>query len=253
MKADTQRKNVRARYSSIAKQGGQGCCNDDQQAVTLAKTMGYQDADLSAGGAGNLGLGCGNPTAIANLREGESVLDLGSGAGFDAFLARRKVGEAGKVIGVDMTHDMIEKARGHAREQGYTNVSFRLGEIEHLPLADQEVDVILSNCVINLSPEKDKVMQEAFRVLRPGGRIHFADIVRLTGTVPEDAWKDPNVSDCTIGAERVEQLEQLLMEAGFKDIRITKSDTSDDLLNAWDDDEHGKKEIVSAVIEAVKA
>lgn len=252
MKEDIQRKTVRKRYGDIALMNPQGCCSGEKNVVELAKTMGYQEEELAGAEGANLGLGCGNPTAIAGLKEGDAVLDLGSGAGFDAFLARKKVGESGFVIGVDMTHEMIEKSRDNARKNGYSNVSFRLGEIEHLPVADRSIDVIISNCVVNLSPEKDRVFQEAFRVLKDGGRINISDIVRIHGEVPEDAYQDPEVCDCVIGAERMEKIEQLLRSAGFSGVSITKTDSSEDLLNAWKDGDMDLQHVVSATITAVK-
>ncbi|SES30037.1 arsenite methyltransferase [Salipaludibacillus aurantiacus] len=252
MKADIQRKLVRERYGGIAAGAGDGCCSDDGKASGIAKTMGYGDDELKGAEEANLGLGCGNPTAIAGLQEGETVLDLGSGAGFDAFLARKKVGESGAVIGVDMTHEMIEKSRHNACKQGYGNVAFRLGEIENLPVADATIDVVISNCVINLSPEKERVFKEVYRVLKPGGRINISDIVRGSGQAPESAYKDPQVCNCIIGAERMDKIELMLKDAGFSAVQITKTTSSDDLLEAWKEGDLQMEDVVSATIHAVK-
>jgi len=216
----------------------------------LGRALGYSDEELAAAPAGaNLGLGCGNPQAIAGLKPGEVVLDLGSGAGFDCFLAARQVGESGRVIGVDMTPEMLQRARENARAGGYTNVEFRLGEIEHLPVADRSVDVIISNCVINLSPEKEQVFREAFRVLRPGGRIAISDMVSLVPLSPSVREDLALYVGCLAGVATVDELQAMLAGAGFVDIVIRPKD-SEQLLDAWGAGETLKNQVFSAYIEA---
>lgn len=222
------RKYVRERYAGIARQGASCCgpeasCGCGGAAESGDRKVGYSAAEVEAVPPGSdLGLGCGNPVALASLRKGEVVLDLGSGAGFDCFLAARAVGREGKVIGVDMTPDMIEKARGNAEKGGYGNVEFRLGEIENLPAADHSVDAVLSNCVINLSPDKEKVFSEAYRVLKPGGRVMISDIV-LAGELPEAvAGSMEAYAGCIAGAIRKEEYLRLMEEAGFRDVRAVQ-------------------------------
>jgi len=194
-----------------------GCCDDAGAALEL----GYSAEQLAALPEGaNLGLGCGNPTALLGLKPGETVLDLGSGAGIDCFLAAQKVRKTGRVIGVDMTPEMISKSRANAREGGYKNVDFRLGEIEHLPVPDASVDVVISNCVINLAPDKGRVYREAFRVLRPGGRLALSDVV-ATRPISAKERADPGLwSSCSSGALPARQVKALLRRAGFEDVLV---------------------------------
>jgi SAM-dependent methyltransferase len=199
-----------------------------------------------------MGLGCGNPKAIASLKPGETVLDLGSGGGFDCFLAAKEVGNLGRVIGVDMTPDMVGKARENAVKAGFANVEFRLGEIEHLPVADDSVDVIISNCVVNLSPEKSKVYGEAFRVLKPGGRLAIADVL-VTADLPEEVQNDiALLTGCVSGASKLEDLEFILEEAGFSRIRIIPVEESRRFIREWAPGTKIADFVISATIEAVK-
>jgi SAM-dependent methyltransferase len=218
---DQIRTQVRSAYAKVAN-GDCGCsvgCCGTSGSGSMA--MGYSADELAAAPAGaDLGLGCGNPQAIAALRAGETVLDLGSGGGFDCFLAAKRVGRTGKVIGVDMTPEMVTKARGNARKVEATNVEFRLGEIEHLPVADDSIDVILSNCVINLSPDKSAVFREAFRVLKAGGRLAISDVVALKDMPKELAESVEAMTGCVSGSAKVADLERMLRETGFQDVRI---------------------------------
>jgi SAM-dependent methyltransferase len=222
------KKAVRRRYGEIAKKEGSCCgpaaghsCGCGAAPPDISKLIGYSAEELGAlpGGA-DLGLGCGNPVALASLKNGETVLDLGSGAGIDCFLAARKVGPKGKVIGVDMTAEMLEKAKKNAASGGYRNVEFRLGEIEHLPVADGSVDAVISNCVINLSPEKEQVFREVFRALRPGGRMMVSDIVLLKKLPPNVANSIDAYIGCIAGAETKPRYLAAIARAGFKDVRV---------------------------------
>jgi len=221
------KKVVREGYANIAKQErsccapATPCCGEPDLAQDISRKIGYTEDELNAVPEGaNLGLGCGNPVALASLAEGETVLDLGSGAGFDCFLAADKVGKGGRVIGVDMTPEMVQKARENAAKGNYDNVEFRLGEIEHLPVADRSADVVISNCVINLSPDKDKVFAEAFRVLKPGGRLMISDIV-LTKELPEFIRNSVEAYiGCLSGAMMKDDYIGAIKGAGFQEVRI---------------------------------
>lgn len=227
MKDEEIKKAVREGYAKIAEvegscytQSGSCCCGSDM-ATDISKKIGYSEEDLlTVPDGANLGLGCGNPVALASLSEGETVLDLGSGAGFDCFLAAKRVGNAGRVIGVDMTPEMLEKARENARAGGYENVEFRLGEIEHIPAADNSVDAVISNCVINLVPDKRAAFAEAFRVLEPGGRLMVSDIV-LSGDLPEEVRASiAAYIGCVAGAVKREEYLDALRSAGFESIEV---------------------------------
>ena len=216
------RKNVREAYSGIAKKGRSCCTSCGPDNKQFAKSIGYSEAELAAiPDEANLGLSCGNPTALASLREGEIVLDLGSGAGFDCFLAASKVGSSGRVIGVDMTPAMLEKARENAKKSGISNVEFRLGEIENLPVADNSVDVVISNCVINLSANKPRVFQEILRVLKPGGRVSISDMALLK-ELPETIRQSVEAYvGCVAGALQVDEYRRLVTESGLTGIKVT--------------------------------
>ena len=227
MRKEEIKKVVREGYAKIAKQDSSccapvnSCCGSTDLAQDIGKSIGYTEEELKAVPEGaNLGLGCGNPVALASLRKGETVLDLGSGGGFDCFLAGDKVGENGRVIGVDMTPEMIERARENARKGNYGNVEFRLGEIENLPVADNSVDIVISNCVINLAPDKRRVFTEAFRVLKPGGRLMISDIVLLR-ELP-DFIKDSIEAyiGCLSGAIMRNEYIEAIKAAGFQEVRI---------------------------------
>ena len=251
---------VRDTYGNVAKTGTGaaagcgcdcGCGPGTPESVSVG--LGYSSDDVTAVPTGaNMGLGCGNPQAIAALKPGETVLDLGSGGGFDCFLAAKAVGEDGRVIGVDMTTEMINKANENAKKGGFKNVEFRLGEIESLPVADQSVDVIMSNCVINLSPEKKNVFQEAFRILKKGGRLAITDIV-ATVPLPEEAKKDLALyAGCVAGAALIEDLESMLARTGFSNIEITPIDKSKEIIREFVPGRKIEDFVISASIEAVK-
>lgn len=232
------------------------CCGPaDVNVEKMMAYMGYAEEDLENAPEGaNMALGCGNPVALASLKPGETVVDLGSGGGFDCFLSAKAVGDTGHVIGVDMTPDMITKARGNAEKVGSANVEFRLGEIENLPIADNTADIVMSNCVINLSPDKSAVYKEAFRVLKPGGRLAISDVV-ATAKLPKKAQEDlALVAACVGGAATIEETRQILKETGFQDIAIQPNKKSRELIREWDP---GKSEnvgdyVVSAYIKGMK-
>lgn len=221
------RKVVREGYARIAKRGdpccvpANSCCGSPDSAEDISKKIGYTDEELKSVPEGsNLGLGCGNPVALASLKEGETVLDLGAGAGFDCFLAANKVGKNGKVIGVDMTPEMVEKARENVEKGGFSNVEFRLGEIENIPVADNSVDAVISNCVINLAPDKRKVFKDAFRVLKPQGRLMISDIVLLKELPGETKDSIEAYVGCVSGALLKDEYIKSIKDAGFQDVRI---------------------------------
>jgi len=227
MKGEEIKKLVKEGYGNVASKNhsccGPGSVHSHQKGCRekISRKIGYTDTDMSAvPEESNLGLGCGNPIALASLKEGDTVLDLGSGAGFDCFLAANKVGSTGKVIGVDMTPEMVEKARGNAKKGNYQNVEFRLGEIEKLPVEDNSVDVIISNCVVNLSPDKKKVFEESFRVLKPGGSLMVSDIVLLKDLPDVIKNSPPAYINCIAGAVKKNEYLGAIREAGFSDVAI---------------------------------
>lgn len=252
-----QKELVRKAYGGIAVQGGReektGCCSSSSNPNAKARRMGYSETEVDAVADGaNLGLGCGNPQGLAAIKPGDVVLDLGSGAGFDCFLAGRATGSEGRVIGVDMTHEMLAKARANAVRMGAANVEFRLGEIEHLPLADASVDVVISNCVVNLSPDKAQVFKEAFRVLKPGGRLVVSDIVNLA-PLPETLAKDEQLlCHCVVGAVSPAENEGWLKEAGFAEAKVEAKPESRDMIKDWAPGSGVEDFVVSAMITAKK-
>jgi arsenite methyltransferase len=250
---DTVREIVLETYGKVAAGQQNGCCAGGCPAGTSADKLGYSAAEIAALPEGaDLGLGCGNPQGIASLRPGETVLDLGSGAGLDCFLASRSVGPTGRVIGVDMTPEMLAKSRANAAKTNTTNVEFRLGQIEQLPVADDTVDAIISNCVINLSPDKPQVFRESFRVLKPGGRLAVADIVRTAELPPEIASDLAALCGCVAGAASIQELETMLRDAGFRDIRIHPKDSSREFIRTWLPGRNAADCVISAAIEAIK-
>ncbi|WP_438496064.1 arsenite methyltransferase [Paenibacillus sp. IHBB 3054] len=264
MTNDQIRQNVRGRYQKIAVKKveaasscctpAESCCDSPSDFDAISAKMGYSSEELAAAPEGaNLGLGCGNPQAIAELQAGEHVLDLGSGGGFDCFLASRQVGDQGHVIGVDMTPEMISRARENSIKGKFMNTEFRLGEIEHLPVSDNSVNVIISNCVINLSPDKQQVFREAYRVLQPGGRLAISDIVTTAELPPEIKNNlDEHYSGCISGASSIAVVEAMLQESGFTEIRIESKDESRTFIKDWVPGANVDQYIVSAIIKAVK-
>ncbi len=258
--ADQIRAAVHEAYGAVASRKQQGgCCTGSGDASccgspdTSSTRLGYSEADLATVPEGaDLGLGCGNPHAVASLRPGERVLDLGSGAGLDAFLAARQVGPTGRVIGVDMTPGMIERARGNAAKVGMNDVDFRLGDIERLPIDDASIDVIMSNCVVNLAPDKAAVFREAYRVLAPGGRLAIADMVAL-GDLPAAIASDPAAyTGCVAGAATVAALQRMLADAGFRDVHISVKAQSGHLAGDLRSCAPPSPVVAPALIEAVK-
>ncbi|MCP4327850.1 MAG: arsenite methyltransferase [Alphaproteobacteria bacterium] len=264
---DRMRSIVRQRYGSLAGQNGDccdtnvtrqssHCCTQPESAseTTAAAGFFYTDQEVGAAPEGSfMGLGCGNPLALAGLRARETVLDLGSGGGFDCFLAAQQVGPDGMVIGVDMTPEMVARARANAVREGYKNVDFRLGELENLPVADGSVDVIISNCVVNLSPDKPQVFAESFRVLKPGGRLMIMDMV-AKASLPDRLRDDPSLyCECVSGAAEVGAVEAMLAEAGFGSIRIRFKDQSREPSSEEVSEDNVHQFVSSAGIEAVKS
>ncbi|HOW60262.1 MAG TPA: arsenite methyltransferase [Candidatus Moranbacteria bacterium] len=232
MQNDEVKKIVKESYTKIAKGSGYSCCGAKKEQERIAEEIGYAKEDIAKFSEANLGLGCGNPVAMAEMKEGDVVLDLGSGAGFDCFLAARRVKETGKVIGVDMVPEMVDKAKANSEKYGYENVEFKLGEIESLPVEDNSVDIIISNCVINLSPDKDKVFAEAYRVLKSGGKMFVSDIVLLQ-ELPEEIKNNKELlSGCVAGALLKDDYVSKIKNAGFaveilsEDLDISKKQYS---------------------------
>src|SRR3989338_2067553 len=228
MKKDIEvKKIVKDFYGKIAK-GNNSCCSTcgcvgTAEKEQIAKSIGYSDEEIAKVGGANLGLGCGNPTALANIKEGDTVLDLGSGAGLDCFLSDDKVGPSGKVIGVDMTQEMIDMAKENAENQGYKNIEFKLGDIENLPIDDNSIDVVISNCVVNLAPDKSKVFSEVHRVLKKGGRIYISDIVLLKELSPEQKGNSELIAGCVGGALLKDDYIATIEKAGFS-VRVLSED-----------------------------
>lgn len=244
------RSETRARYSTLASESSGKCCQSGEK-ESLSIKIGYTQEEIDAVPDGaDMGLGCGNPSAIAELKEGETVVDLGSGGGFDIFLAARQVGPTGKAIGVDMTPDMVQKARQNLLKTDFKNVEFRLGAIEDLPIDDSSVDALISNCVINLSPEKEKVFAEAARALKPGGRLAISDVVAVK-ELPDRLRGDLRALSCCVGgAESVDQIERMLDEAGFEEISIDVDPTSVEFIKDWAPGPEAREYIRSAKIRA---
>jgi len=264
MDEQTVKEMVRARYGGIAEAASNAaccgpapssCCGDVVPGTPESKSrqMGYSESELATVPDGaNLGLGCGNPQAIAALRAGEVVIDLGSGAGFDCFLAAEQVGPTGRVIGIDMTHEMLKKARENGARISAVNVEFRLGELEHLPVADNTADVVISNCVINLVPDKAQVFREAFRTLKPGGRVAISDVVNVAPLSAELKADTGLLCGCIAGAAPVESIRKWLNAAGFTEVRVTLKPESREMIATWAPGLGIEDYVLSAAVEARK-
>ncbi len=261
---DEIRNHVRDSYAQVAEasDNGEGCGVESSCCGVSAELdintlnslrLGYSERDMENVPEGaDMGLGCGNPHAIASLKAGDHVVDLGSGGGFDVFLAAREVSDNGRVIGIDMTPAMISKARNNADKAGFRNVEFRLGEIEHLPVADNSIDVIISNCVINLSPDKTQVFRDAFRILKPQGRLAISDVV-ATINLPEEIRNDKKLhAGCMAGASLIDDLRTILEQAGFEQIEINPQDESRKFIQDWAPDTGIEDYVLSAYIQAIK-
>ena len=251
---DQTHETVREHYAEVARTDGAcgcgpGCCSGQGRSTDL----GYSEGQLAGLPTGaDMGLGCGTPLAFAQLRQGETVLDLGSGGGIDCFLAATQVGSTGRIIGVDMTPEMIQKARANAKTVSATNVEFRLGEIENLPVPDRSIDVIVSNCVINLSPDKEAVFRDAFRVLKPGGRLAISDIV-ASAPMPEAVRNDPAaLAGCIAGAPAIEELRSHLLAAGFSDVEIEVNEASRSFIKGWNPGSGAEEFVAAAAVRAVR-
>jgi arsenite methyltransferase len=262
MKENEIRQAVRENYGRVATASrssgcccGPSCCSpaSSGNAADASVNLGYSKEDVESVPEGaNMGLGCGNPQAIASIKPGETVLDLGCGGGFDCFLAVKQTGEHGYVIGVDMTSEMINKARKNVLESGNTNIDIRLGEIENIPVADGVVDVIISNCVINLSPNKPRVFAETYRVLKSGGRLAVSDVI-AAAPIPENVRNNLALhADCIAGASTRDEVIAMLQKAGFSDIRVTPKADSKSFIKDWAPESGAENYIVSADIQAVK-
>lgn len=264
VKEDQIRQHIRESYSKVAEASNQGgCCGVESSCcgvsaevdinTVVSTRMGYSEDDVNSTPDGaDMGLGCGTPKAIASIQPGETVLDLGSGGGFDCFLVAAELKGSGKVLGVDMTPAMLSKSRANAEKTDYSNVEFRLGEIEHLPVADQTVDVIISNCVINLSPNKQQVFNDAFRVLKEGGRLAISDVV-ASAPLPEDIKNDKELlSGCMAGASTIDELIEMMQQSGFSEINITPKDESRSFIKDWAPGTNIEDFVLSAYIQAVK-
>ena len=215
MKEKDIKKIVKDKYNKIAKDESCSCCCGDKNSIKIAKSIGYSDQEIKTASDSNLGLGCGNPTALANIKEGDTVLDLGSGAGFDSFLAVKKVGKTGRVIGVDMTEEMVKKARKLTEKYGIKNIEIKTGDIENLPIESKSIDVIISNCVINLAPDKTKVFSESYRVLKKTGKMYVSDIVLLEELNSEQRKDKELIAGCVAGALLKNDYLKIIEDVGF--------------------------------------